>query len=114
MPQRNVDRFQLRQIKFAHLRLIGKRQRLIQLPRTQLRTCRSARKFFQQARREYRIEIPYANSFAVQLLQEALCFFGQERMLDSSLQLGKFLLLLNLDRRLFEAHRHLALEPHLH
>src|ERR1700733_36569 len=104
VPQRNVDRFQLRQIKLPHLRLIGKRQRLIQLPCTQLRTCRSSRNFFEYARREHGIEIPHANSLAIQLLQEPLCLLAQERLINCSLQLGELLLLLDFDRRLLEAH----------
>ena len=104
VTQREVDAFQLRQIKLAHLGLIGNRQPLIQLLRLQTRIASG---LFQQARRQYPIKVPDANSFAIQLLQESLRFSGQEGLLDRCLQLAELFNLLDLDRRLFECQRQL-------
>src|SRR5277367_5639373 len=107
MPQRDVDRFQLRQIKLPHLRLIGNRQRLIQLPRAQLRTRRqSTRRFFQNPGRQQRVQLANPNPFPVQLLQEPLDLLGQERLLHCALQPGKLFRLLNLNRSLLKTHHH--------
>src|SRR5258708_22036469 len=101
VPQRLVYRLQLRQINLAHLRVIRTRKRLIQLLGAQFCVARHA---FQQPRRQYRLEVPDANSLAIQQLQKFLSLLGQERLLNRGLQLAELFGLLNFDRRLLETH----------
>ena len=100
MPQCHVDALKLRQVKLAHLRLVGNRQRFIQRSRIQFRLTDR----FQHLPRQDRLEISDANSFAVQLLQEAFSLLGQESPFDRALQPGELLRLLNLDGSLLECH----------
>src|ERR1051325_3839236 len=102
MPQRDVDPFQLRQVKLAHLRLVRQWQRLIQLQSIKPLFAKA----FEDALRQHRVEIPDANSLAIQLLQEPLHLLRQERLLNCALHLGELLRLLNLDGSLFERHCH--------
>src|SRR5208282_1297340 len=69
----------------------------------------SVHRLFQRARGENGFKVPHANSLAIQLLQETLCIIRQERLLNGRLQLCEFILLLNLDRCLLEAHRYCTL-----
>ena len=84
MAQCGIDTFQLRQVKLAYLRLIGKRERLIQLLRVQSRLAEP----LEHLLRQHRVYVPDANSLAIKPLQELLCFIRQERLLDGTLQLG--------------------------
>ncbi len=108
MPQHDIHRFQLRQIKLAYLRLIRKQQRLIQLPSVQI--CLARRSLFQNPLRQHSVKISNPNSLAVQLLQKSLGVVWPERLLNRSLQRRKFPRLLDLDRRLFERHARQSLE----
>src|SRR5580658_3326205 len=102
VPQRLIHRFELRQVKLAHLRLIRHGQRRIQSTRVQFGFGET----FEHPLRQYAVEIPDANSLAVQLLQETLGLVREERLLHRPLQPGELLLLLNLDRSPLESRRH--------
>src|SRR5579864_5015649 len=102
MPQRRVDTFQLRKVKLSYLRLVGKRERLIQQLRVQPRLA----ELLEQLLRQHRVHVPDTNSLAIELLQEFFDFIRQERLLDGTLQLRVLLRLLNLDGSLFKNHCH--------
>ena len=91
MPQCGVELFDLRQVKLAHLRLIGKHQRLIQLLRVLRRVT------VEHPLRQYRIQITNTDSLAIHLLQEPFHLLGLEGQLDGGLQPGEFLSLFYLD-----------------
>ena len=102
MSQLDVHCFQLRQVKLAYLRLVGKRERLIQLLSIQFRLAES----FQHRLRQHRVQVPAPNSLALELLKEFADPIRQERLLNGGLQPAEFLRLLYLDGSLFKTHCH--------
>src|SRR5437588_7121843 len=103
-PNSRLHLFNLRQIKLAHLRLIRRRQLLVQLTSRLVTLSQFIIQLLQNATGQHQIKIPNAHAFLLQPAQKLLNPVGCENPHERRFQFSEFFFFRDLDSSLLEAH----------